>query len=481
MKCDAEQPSCRNCQKRSIQCVTTDLRRPERSGQRTEPKGRRANRTTTPILSSIPHPKTDEDYNPLTIQLGTRSTTPPPSPTSHLLAQIEHDRAIPSIFTTPFQNGDQHTRRSRRTAHSSLDSTTKVPPVSPTNVRGDMTSEPGLSPQNSGLLVVTDKSRSRLQIVGSGSSVYVMAHWLDLFFAKRDYWRPIYPFFQQGLAYSIEVPLPFLNSLPSLPPPSKAAEYFSSFFSQLYPIYPIIDLLSLEQSIGLLGPKLDQQQQRLAPTDYPALACLYAVFSIAADELKGRPTSSGAIYLEGAYSLYAHLVALPYVASVQALLLLAIVLRHRNKDGASLGTLGQAIRIAQSIGLHQYMPTTSVIGSNSGGSTVDVSGVTDLHSRIWWTAYILERAMELETGRPSAIRDSECDQIRPAPVMTQQRHIPSFDYFGSLIQLAQIQTQIIELFYTSKQRRETKELLHEMGRLDRALLEWAARFPEEIR
>lgn len=481
MKCDTEQPSCRNCQKRSIQCVTTDLRRPERSGRRTEPKGRRANRTSLPIPSSIPHHSTDEGYNPSTIQSVTHSPSPPPSPTSHLLAQIENDRAIPSIFTTPFQNGDQHTSRSRRTVNSSLDSTNQAPSISPINRGVNGTSEPERSPQNSKLLVVTDKSRSRLQIVGSGSSVYVMAHWLDLFFAKRAYWRPIYPYFQQGLAYSIEVPLSFLNSLPGLPPSSKAEEYISTFFSKLYPIYPIIDRLSMEQSIETLGPKLDQQQQRLSPADYPALACLYAVFSIAADELEGRPTSSGATYLEGAYSLYAHLVALPYVTSVQALLLLAIVLRHRNKDGASLGTLGQTIRIAQSVGLHQYMPSTNVIGSNSGGSTMDVSDVTDLHSRIWWTAYILERAMELETGRPSAIRDFECDQVHPAPVVTHQHRTPSFDYFGSLIQLAHIQTQIIELFYTSKQRRETKELLHEMGRLDRALLEWAARFPEEIR
>jgi hypothetical protein len=423
----------------------------------------------------------DQENDPSIIQSVPRSPSPPPSPTSHLLAHIEHDRAIPSIFTTPFQNGDQDTSRSRRTEKSSLDSTNQVLGPSLTNGTWAATATSECSPEKSKLLVVTDKSRSRLQIVGSGSSIYVMAHWLDLFFAKRDYWRPIYPYFQQGLAYSIEVPLSFLSSLPPLPTFSKAVEYISTFFSQFYPIYPIIDRLSLERSLETLGPKMEQQPQRLSPEDYPSLACLYAVFSIAADELEGRPTSSGATYLEGAYFLYAHLVALPYVTSVQALLLLAIVLRHRNKDGASLGTLGQAIRIAQSVGLHQYMPATDVMGSTPGGGNMGVTDMTDLRSRIWWTTYILERAMELETGRPSAIRDSECDQAHPAPVVTHQNHAPSFDYFGSLIRLAQIQTQIIELFYTSKQRRETKELLHEMGRLDRDLLEWAARFPEEIR
>lgn len=409
-----------------------------------------------------------------------RSPSATPSPTSHLLAHMEHDMAIPSIFTTPFQNGSQQSNRSHQANDSSLGSTHQASSTDVSDSLGS-TREVDQDPQNSKLLVVTDKSRSRLQIVGSGSSIYVMAHWLDLFFAKHTYWRPIYPHFQQGLAYSIEVPLSFLHSLPQLPAPSKAVEYISTFFSQFYPIYPIIDRSMLEKSIEILGPKLEQQPQRLAPEDYPSLACIYAVFSIAADELEGCPTSSGATYLEGAYFLYAHLVALPYVTSVQALLLLAIVLRHRNKDGASLGTLGQAIRIAQSIGLHQHMSAADVIGSSSGVGPMDEANKTDLHSRIWWTAYILERAMELETGRPSAIRDSECNQVRPAHAAAHSNGVPRFDYFGSLIQLAQIQTQIVKLFYTSKQRRETKELLHEMGRLDRALLDWTAQFPEDIR
>lgn len=482
MKCDAEQPSCRNCQKREVPCVTTDLRRPERGGRRTEPKGRRSNRNSITTPSSGRYSTVDHGYPSSTNQQVPRSPSATPSPTSHLLAHMEHDKAIPSIFTTPFQDRGRESSRSRVADDLNHNSTSQTSTPNLPHGSGDaMARSTERDPPNSKLLVVTDKSRSRLQIVGSGSSIYVMAHWLDLFFAKHDYWRPIYPYFQQGLAYSIEVPLSFLASLPQLPTSSQAAEYISTFFLHFYPIYPIIDRPSLERSIEILGVKLEQQPQRLAPEDYPALACLYAVFSIAADEVEGRPSKSGATYLEGAYFLYAHLVALPYVTSVQALLLLAIVLRHRNKDGASLGTLGQAIRIAQSIGLHQYMSAADVIGSGSGVDTTEVASQTDLHSRIWWTAYILERAMELETGRPSAIRDSECNQVRPRPAALHQNHATRFDYFASLIQLAQIQTQIIELFYTSKQRRETKELLHEMGRLDRALLDWAAQFPEEIR
>jgi hypothetical protein len=288
--------------------------------------------------------------------------------------------------------------------------------------------------------------------------MYVLVQWLDLFYTKDDNWDAIFPYFQQSLAYSMEVPLSFPMSLPPLPPPSQTQEYIAIFFSKIYPVFPIIDKPSFSKSIEHLRTKMTS---KLDSKDYPILACAYAVFSACADEADGHTTETGANYFENAYVLYAHIVGIPYLTSVQALLLLAIVLRNRNKDGASWDILGQAIRIAQSIGLHRNM---------SSGSDGD-----DFHSRIWWTAYTLERTMELETGRPSAIRDEECDQIFPK--------IQTSDvYFHGLIRLSRIQTSAIDLLYgKTNHRKSTKELLLEMGRIDRALLDWANEFPESIR
>jgi hypothetical protein len=256
----------------------------------------------------------------------------------------------------------------------------------------------------------------------------------------------------------MEVPLSFPTSLPSLPSPSETKEFISIFLSRIYPVFPIIKEGPFSESVERLREK---PTSTLTSKDYPALACAYAVFSAAADEADGHPTEIGTHYLEGAFVLYAHIVAIPCVTSVQSLLLLAIILRSRNKDGASWGVIGQAIRIAQSIGLHRKFASNS--------------DTDDLLSRIWWTAYILERIMELETGRPSAIRDDECDQILPR---IQQSDL----YFGGLIRLSKIQTRAIDLFYGNKQsRKSTKDLLLEMGRIDRALLDWANEFPESIR
>ncbi|CAK7236160.1 hypothetical protein SEUCBS140593_009525 [Sporothrix eucalyptigena] len=195
-------------------------------------------------------------------------------------------------------------------------------------------------------------------------------------------------------------------------------------------------------------------------TEYPLLACAYAVCSLAADEQVAAVSPAGTRYLEAVYFLYAHLVALPYVSSIQALLLLTLVLRNRNKDAAAWGALDQAIRLGQSIGLHRRGQTDK----------------PDVASRVWWTAYILERTMELETGRPSAIRDEECDQV-VSPSVTEST---SVDYFSALIGLAKIKKRVVNLLYGSSNR-PVKDLLFEMGHLDRALLDWADDFPESVR
>lgn len=439
MKCDTGQPSCRNCSTRGLECITTDLRRPGRIGRRREPVGRRGKQTIE--QRSLPLPQEPAPY--------TVSGPSPPSPTEKVLVpMIAQETPLPSMFIAPFAGEEQPCRVSQAERPS----------------------------QRSNIAVITDKSRSRCQAIGSGcDSVYLLVQYLDLLFTNRDFWQPIFPHFQHGLAYSMEVSLPFLTSLPDLPPPAKVDEYLVVFFSKIYPIYPIVERDSIYELIQKLRPILASRSPSFTAKDYPHLACLYSLFSASADELEGHPTDIGASYLEAAYSLYGHLVAIPYATSVQALLLLAIILRSRSKEGASWEVLGQAIRIAQSLGLHRDTPNPLIMADG-----FDMTGTVDLSSRLWWTAYILEKAMVLESGRPSAIHEEECDQTFPQPVWPPSLPARCFDYFGALIRLAQIQDSIIQLFYR-KQGRTTKEILHEMGRIDRSLLDLVATFPEDIR
>lgn len=320
---------------------------------------------------------------------------------------------------------------------------------------------------------------------GTTNSHYVLVQWLDLFFMQNTAWQPVFPHFRQGLAYTSEIPLPspFLSigapspGLPPIPPAAAMDRYTDIFFAQIHPLVPILDRPSFPSAVAQL------RRENQAAHDRGLLACTYAVCSLAADEDAGGVSDDGTRFLEAAYVLYAHLVARLSVSSVQALLLLTLALRNRNKDAASWGSLGQAIRLAQAINLHRDDG-----GGNGNGNGNGNDAQSELAARVWWTAYILERTMELETGRPSAIRDDECDQREPASVA----EAGTFDYFSALIGLAKLKTRAIHLLYNSGGRRGSgvrgitagrpvKDLLFEMGYLDRALLDWADTFPESIR
>jgi hypothetical protein len=455
LKCDTQHPSCRNCESRGIACITENLRQPSIPGRRVQPTGRRKKRSNT-----------QQD-----------GVTGSPSSGSAAPHDARCDQPD-SIFTGPFEERSQDRHRHEQIqGHQSAD-------ILASHDLGQNPASDSIRAQRnltraSAITLVTDKSRSRRQAIGSGNSMYALIQWLDIFFVQKPTWEPIFPYFQQGLAYSVEVPLEFPINLPPLPMKADTEVYLSIFFTRIHPIFPVVEEDSFKTSLKYLQTKWKSGKLHLANQDYPTLACAYAIFSAAADEAAGEITDAGTQYLEGAYMLYAHLVAVPYIASVQAFLLLTIILRHRNKDGASWGTLGQAIRIAQSIGLHRHVSSSATASSNTDISLFDPIKTQDLYSRIWWTAYVLERAMELETGRPSAIRDEECDQILPInPVFNLAS---GFDYFNALIRLSKIQHRAIDLLYGNKKNWTTKELLLEMGPIDRSLLNWADEFPESIR
>ena len=123
------------------------------------------------------------------------------------------------------------------------------------------------------------------------------------------------------------MPLPFPVSLPPMPTDSETGDYVSTFTRKIHPVYPVLDIDTFTKSLEAFATKMGSGSSNLKPADYLSLACAYAVFSISADEKEGRITEIGTSYLEAAYFLDAHLLAIPYVYSVRALLLLTISFR----------------------------------------------------------------------------------------------------------------------------------------------------------
>lgn len=461
--------------------MTVNLRKPRAKGQRLLPRGRRlrgrprfsstTSGQTSADATSVDEAAADargeghslEDVNPsLTTQY---PLTPWQSP-KRTFKTLKPDKILPAIFATPFD----------------------FPDVQPS----PSSDERPAAEDRTSIALITDKSCFRRQAVDSSSSQYILAQWLDLFFAQCPTWTPISPAVQQGLAYSVDMPLPLQSTLPPLPDRDRISSLTAVFFARIYPIFPVIDRGRFQLSLDDLAHKLDLQANgTLQAQDYPLLASAYAVLSAAADEEAGKVCLEGTQYFQAAYSLYARLVATPYQASVQALLLLTLILRNRNKDGASWGSLNQAICIAQSIGLHRHAlydasAHTSPTEANAHSPCTPLAAATtndaNLCARIWWVAYTLERTMVLETGRPFLIRDEGCDQIIPRRASAPSANSASFDYFHALIRLAQIKTRAIHHLYGGKGRdKSVRALLFEMGSIDRALMDWGDSFPDEIR
>ena len=273
------------------------------------------------------------------------------------------------------------------------------------------------------------------------------------------------------MRHSEEFVLPLTASLPLLPPRDEIQVYTKAFFERVWPIFPIIDQAVLQSELDHLVELQHKYSEafhtRLAPANVTSLSLIYAVICIGIDEVSGRLTREGTCYLTASYALYGHLVAHPYVTSVQALTLLAVALRGQVKDGQAWQVLGQAIRMAHSVGLHKQIDDLCGHGASDPSSEL-------LRSRLWLSCCALERLMQLESGRPSQLSDKELPAVQTSPTTTGP------NYFKAWIELTIIMGQISDRFY-SRRPTSSLELFETVQHLDHMLVDWERSLPEGVR
>ena len=445
VKCDAEMPQCKNCRIRGLECLTTDPRNPELVVYRKPP-------INAPQASIAPSPAHTQST----------STTSPSGDASRLSL-----------------SGHRHSTNASYEDHGSRLGQQSAPPA-------EMLSQP-LEKSNSlnggrhGPIAINRiGTRHQRKLMGS-SSMQSLVMVLDLCFEKLG--RPgIAPAFRHGMVHAEEFAIPFQVQMPELPEGAVVDSLLDKFDKRIRPIVPFIETWHIKAKIQYFTEVQDHNAQSpatplrlqdwLRPLDVPFLACAYAVLSLGADEAAGGTSDLGSHFLTAAYSLNAHLVAMPYVASVQALLLMAIALRARSKDGQAALLLGQAIRIAQSIGMHRST-------SKSGTYTPEEPGQTligdDLHARIWWICFGLEKIFELETTRPTAAHRADCDQLLPTLSTS------SFPYYVHFVSLSLVLGQISDTLFRAKRERGSAAIfLRNVLDLDEALSQWYLSVPEHI-
>lgn len=151
-------------------------------------------------------------------------------------------------------------------------------------------------------------------------------------------------------------------------------------------------------------------------------------------------------------------------------------------------SLGLAIRLGQSIGLHVNVEEPSM---TEAGTQHD--NYSESRSRVWYCLYVLDRLLALQLGRPPAISDQDCHAPIPHPLAelelddqaneagTRNGSEPRLisDYFASVIKFSSIVGRVLRETYHP--RRQIQASLSSTESCDKQLLDWKNRLPRHLR
>lgn len=309
-----------------------------------------------------------------------------------------------------------------------------------------------------------DHGTNRIKMMGASSS-QTLAKSLDVYF-KSAHVNPLSSHFIHGMRHREELSLPPSLPWPSLPDMPTCEAYMTTFFSRIHTMYPLFDIDRFKAHVRWIG-KL--QDLTVLPSEQLAsLASAYLVISLGADEQVHRNTVDGDKYIQAAASMLSHVILMPYLPPIQCLLLFAIAFRGRSKDGAAWQSLGMAIRIAQSLGLHRF---SSVNPTSQQGIQIKYQQL--FHAQILGICCCLEKSMELETGRPSAITFVDQDQM-----MGPEQNPPTHDFLQWYMGLAKFQGLISQHIYGHNLgARSARQILLDTAKFDSSLLSWTNQIP----
>ncbi|THY22499.1 hypothetical protein D6D00_06838 [Aureobasidium pullulans] len=294
------------------------------------------------------------------------------------------------------------------------------------------------------------------------SSHQAFAQWFQLNSHVLD--KDLSEHFRQGSRHSEEMDMPPFLSMPALCPDWEV--YVDAYLDEVAPIYPIVGREIIVRAGTYLARSGALEHNPVS--DRPTMACLYACIALGA-RTKGH-TGVAQAYIEAACSLTGYLTSQPYLESAQALLLIAINHRGREKIGAAFLLARQAISILNSMGLHR----TPFYGNDQLSVPRQQSD-----RRIGYIAYALEKTMALEEGRPSSTYDRMSDEIVYATMTTS-----CSDPWKAFVNLGVIQSQISERFFDQQSwavSPDHERLLALQGELDERLTQWSDNLPESLR
>lgn len=179
------------------------------------------------------------------------------------------------------------------------------------------------------------------------------------------------------------------------------------------------------------------------------------------------------------------------ISTVQTLMLLSMFVSHDNdeEDTAHWFITGMAIRMAQDLGLHRDCSKWKIPDYE-----------IELRKRLWYAAYLMDRWVAAELGRPVSILDHEFDVELPTPyeLNSPPKHrdttpilileaeaalklkTPVYAGFVYLITLSQIAGQVLVGFHSTRAKQNRENNLDLLKILESNLTAWKLSLPKEL-
>ena len=441
-KCDGKLPECSTCKRTGVPCIVVD-----RVTQRQQPRGHVEDLETdnAQLKERIRQLELEASSRDVKLEILERAASLQPNGQSQ---------------QTPVKNAE-----TGPLTRQSIDATTK----------------------DSGVDGIDSASPGRGQATDSGSTRLLFGNVIHAVLLKADYKQVHGP---SDSNYRLRVggrvqSGPSQTNISddrnfSLPSPELANQLQNAYFTHRWPALPLLHRPSfLEQHYSSV---MNHQTE----SSDVSLFLTLMVFALGSIDLKRQDSSFISPHLD--YFTFATqnylmgTIASESIETVQGLLLMSVFAVNEHQSVNSWHCIGQAVRMAIDLGLHQ-----------SSSSTSSHLLTTEMRRRVFWSAYTLDRNISISLGRPYAVRDADVNVPLPQPYTDKELSTPmsglatlpvrspnplDMSTFIHIVKLRQIQSRIQDNFYPSDTSKVTNESLAYNRQLLREELDsWIAEAP----